>query len=209
MTKGTNGMRTVRRGIALAALAVAMSACGDAVRNGSGPAYVVIDTLQAAQGNHIATLGSGLSSDVQVLVTVPAPQCTPASPCPTIFNDVGSASLRLVMKDHLLTPTTNNEVTITRYHVAYRRADGRNRPGVDVPYGFDGASTGTIQNTLTLGFELVRLVAKQESPLVQLITSPSVITVIADVTFYGTDRVGNAVSVTGSITIDFANFGDT
>jgi len=28
------------------------------------------------------------------------------------------------------------------------------------------------------------------------------------VTFYGTDRVGNDISVTGSIQVDFGNFGD-
>ena len=62
--------------------------------------------------------------------------------------------------------------------------------------------------TLSLGFELVRHVAKQESPLVQLVTSPTIISTIADITFYGADRVGNEVQVTGSILIDFGNFGD-
>ena len=42
----------------------------------------------------------------------------------------------------------------------------------------------------------------------QLRTSSNIITTIAKVTFYGTDRVGNDVSVTGQITIDFGNFGD-
>ena len=107
-------------------------------------------------------------------------------------------------------PTTNNEVTVTRYHVEYTRADGRNTPGADVPYPFDGAATGTIPagGSLTLGFDLVRNVAKQESPLAQLRTSPNIITSIALVTFYGRDRVGNNVSVTGQIQIDFGNFGD-
>ena len=60
----------------------------------------------------------------------------------------------------------------------------------------------------SLDFELVRTSAKQESPLIQLRTSPNVLTVIAKVTFYGADRVGNAVSVMGQIQINFANFGD-
>ena len=105
-------------------------------------------------------------------------------------------------------PTSNNDVTITRYHVSYRRADGHNTPGVDVPFAFDGAVTVTIAGTTptTVGFELVRVVAKQESPLVQLLTSNNVITTFADVTFYGTDRAGNAISVTGTIQIDFGSF---
>ncbi|MCK7469888.1 MAG: hypothetical protein MZU95_03085 [Desulfomicrobium escambiense] len=41
-------------------------------------------------------------------------------------------------------PTPVNSVTVTRYHVAFKRSDGRNTPGVDVPYAFDGAATGTI-----------------------------------------------------------------
>ena len=61
-------------------------------------------------------------------------------------------------------PTTNNEVTINRVHVEYIRADGRNTPGVDVPYAFDSAVTGTIPagGSLTIGFVLVRNAAKQE-----------------------------------------------
>jgi hypothetical protein len=62
---------------------------------------------------------------------------------------------------------------------------------------------------LTLSFEIVRDVAKEESPLIQLVHSSTVITTICDVTFYGTDLVGNEIQVTGSITIDFGNFGDT
>jgi hypothetical protein len=59
---------------------------------------------------------------------------------------------------------------------------------------------------------LVRHVAKEESPLVQLKfysgNTPPVISTISDVTFYGRDQVGNEVSVTGSILIDFGDFAD-
>jgi hypothetical protein len=80
-----------------------------------------------------------------------------------------------------------------------------------VPYGFDGAITGTVppSGTATFGFELVRSVAKSETPLVQLVSNFGVlINAIADVTFYGTDQVGNDISVVGSISIEFGNFGD-
>ena len=79
-----------------------------------------------------------------------------------------------------------------------------------MPFAFDGAVTGTIPagGTLTLGFELVRNVAKQESPLVQLKTSSNIISTIATVTFYGADRVGNDIQATGQIQIEFGNFGD-
>src|SRR5215208_6983296 len=64
-------------------------------------------------------------------------------------------------------PTDNNLVTITRYRVSYRRTDGRNTPGVDVPYGFEGAATVTVDGTgpAVLALEVVRVQAKQEPPL--------------------------------------------
>lgn len=207
-------MRIVQKTIAIAVLAAAASSCGDVIRQGRSPVFLVISGLQGAQGNHASALGNGVSSDVVTLVTSPAP-CTDTSPCPTVFNDIGQVTLRTSLKDIgtgtlATSPTTNNEVTITLYHVSYLRADGRNTPGVDVPYGFDGATTGTVPGTgtLTLGFTLVRNIAKQEAPLVQLISSPNVISTIANITFYGHDQVGNQVSVNGSIDVTFANFGD-
>jgi hypothetical protein len=209
------GMRIVRHAITVAALVAATSSCGDVIRQGRSPVYLVISSLQAAQGNHQSQFGSSLSSDVLTLVTTPAP-CTTTTPCPTVFGDVGQVILRISLKDIgtatiVAAPTANNEVTITRYHVNYRRADGLNTPGVDVPYGIDGAVTGTVPATgsLTLGFVLVRNTAKEESPLVQLISSPNIISTIAEVTFYGQDQVGNVVSITGSIDVAFGNFGDT
>jgi hypothetical protein len=143
-------------------------------------------------------------------VTAPAP-CSPTSPCPTIFNDLGQAVLRMVPKDvvNVTAPSSNNAVTITRYRVTYRRTDGRNTQGVDVPYAFDGAVTGTVPptGTLTLSFEVVRHVAKAEPPLAQLVSNPAIITTIAEITFYGQDQVGNDISVTGLLQIDFGNVG--
>jgi hypothetical protein len=198
----------------VATLAVSTS-CGDVVRQGRAPVMLVIDTLQAAQGNKTQTLVGNLLSDVITNITQPAP-CSPDSPCPTVFNDVGSAQLRLVMKNpgtptNPATPTTNNDVTITRIHIKYVRSDGRNVPGVDVPYEWDSAGTATIpaNGTATIGFEIVRHVAKEESPLIQLRSNPGVITTLTEITFYGRDQVGNEVAVTGRIQIDFGNFGDT
>lgn len=208
-------MRTAHKLFIAAAVIAASTSCGDVSRSGRSPVYLVIDTLQAAQGNHPSTLAGSLFSDVQTLVTTPAP-CTPATPCATIFNDVGQVVLHLTSKDIGVpsfnnSPSADNQVTITHYHVSYRRADGRNVQGTDVPYAFDGGVTGTVPATsqLTLSFEIVRHAAKEESPLFQLKTSAAIITTIADVTFYGTDLVGNEIQATGSITIDFGNFGDS
>ena len=108
-------------------------------------------------------------------------------------------------------PSQTNAVTLTRYRVDYRRADGRNVPGVDVPYGFDGAVTTTVtESPTTVGFTIVRGQAKSETPLKALAGGGGAkfISTIADVTFYGRDQAGNDVAVSGSISINFADWAD-
>jgi hypothetical protein len=155
-----------------------------------------MNSLQGARGNSTAALTANLLSDV---ITSSG-----------VWNDVGSANIGVVMKNVTLAPTTNNLVTLSRYHVSYRRTDGRDTQGVDVPFAFDGAVTATIAagESGSVGFELVRHIAKRESPLVELGVSLNIINTIAEVTFYGQDQVGNDVSVTGQMLIDFGNFGD-
>jgi len=93
--------------------------------------------------------------------------------------------------------------------VRYIRSDGRSTPGVDVPYEFDGTTTATASTTpASVGFSLVRIQAKQEAPLVLLINSSTIFTMLAQVTFYGADQAGNVASVTGSIDVNVGNFGD-
>ncbi len=202
--------------VVLAAVAAAGASCGSVVRDGRAPVILVVDTIGAIRG--AATVGTAttqLSSDVLTLVTSGG-LCTTVNPCPTVFSDSGTAALHIVLKDigavgTTPTPSTNNAVTITRVHVAYRRSDGRNQEGVDVPYAFDTASTATLtgSTTVTIGYPLVRIQAKQESPLMPLRTNGQILSVIAEITFYGQDLVGNTVSAVGYINIDFGNFGDT
>jgi hypothetical protein len=207
-------MNQLFRSALVAGLVLLSTACGDVVRDGKAPVYVVIESLGAVRGGAEASQPSGtLHSDV--ITNVTAPPCSIQVPCPTVFSDSGQVVMRLAMKDigtptSVTAPTTNNEVTITRYRVIYRRSDGRNLQGVDVPYGFDGAVTGTIpaSGSLTLGFELVRHVAKMEAPLAQLRVNPTIIATIADIYFFGRDRVGNEITASGSILIEFGNFGD-
>ena len=210
-------MRMITRLLAFAALVGTATSCGDVVRTGRSPVMLVINSLAATPGggHGAGVFSSMLLSDVVVNLTAPPP-CSAATPCPTIFNDSAQVTLSLALKDigstaAPLTPTTNNAVTVNRIHIEYIRADGRNTPGVDVPYPFDGAATGTVpaSGQLIVGFEIVRHVAKEESPLVQLQNSASIITTIARVTIYGRDAVGNDISATGQMQIDFGNFGDS
>jgi hypothetical protein len=108
-------------------------------------------------------------------------------------------------------PTSNNFITVNRYRVVYLRTDGRNTPGVDVPHPFEGAVTITVGGgTAETGFVLVRLQAKSEAPLAALRGGGGAyaISTIAEVTFYGQDQTGRAVSVTGRISVDFADWAD-
>jgi hypothetical protein len=204
-------IRTVTRVLTVAALVASATSCGDVVRSSRAPAMLVVNSLTALQGK-ASTGGTGtatLTSDVLTLVTTGG-VCTTTSPCPTIFSDSGTMTLSLAPKDISTPLTSNNQVTINRIHVSYRRTDGRNSEGVDVPFSYDTASTATVApgSTAQVSFILVRNQAKEEAPLVQLVNNGQLISAIIDVTAFGTDIVGNAVSVTGSIGVTFGNFGD-
>lgn len=194
--------------------ALAAAGCGDVVRDGRAPTTPVVDFLRAASGAEPERFGGTLSSDVITLRTQPDP-CTSTNPCPTIYGDLGQVQIRLLPRNPGTSaapaaPSDLNSVTFTRYRVVYRRTDGRNTPGIDVPYAFDSAVTFTVpgQGEGTAVFELVRTVAKAEAPLVALTTNGNIISTLAEVTFYGRDQVGNDVVATATIGVSFGNFGD-
>ncbi len=198
--------------LATAGLAI-MPGCGDVARTGRSPVLLVITSLEAASGATPAAFGGTLDSDVLTNVsrTVGGVQVD----VPTVFSDSARATLRFTLKDPgvpagAATPSALNQVTINRYQVVYRRSDGRNTPGVDVPHPFDSAVTVTLpaDGAATTAFELVRHTAKGEAPLAALRTSGVIISTVADITFSGSDLAGNTVSVMGSIGVQFGNFGD-
>jgi hypothetical protein len=169
------------------------------VRQGTGSSYLTIESLEAASGAEPDEFDGVLASDLLTVV----------DDVPTIFEDIGRVRFALRMKDPLLAPSSANAITINRYRVRYIRSDGRNTPGVDVPYAFDGAFTATVSDTSEVSFTLVRIQAKQEPPLSGLLASPAgVLSTIAEITFFGHDQAGREVIVTGNIGIDFANWGD-
>jgi hypothetical protein len=200
----------VSRVLTGAALMASTISCGDVVRSSRSPVMMVVNSLTATRGSATSTTAStNLISDVLTLVTTGG-TCTTVNPCPTIFVDTGTLTLSLAAKDVSVGLTTNNQVTVNRIHVSYRRTDGRNQEGVDVPFAFDTASTALVPTSgnTAIGFVIVRDQAKTEAPLAALVSNGQTISAIADVTAYGTDQVGNAVSVTGSIGVSFGNFGD-
>lgn len=190
-------------GVALAGLALlAVVSCSATVREGRSPAYLVIDRLQASPGAETGDFDDTLESDV----------LTKGS----IYEDPGQVQVHVALRDagtpdSPTEPSANNAITIERYHVKYVRSDGRNTQGVDVPYAFDGALTGTAgKEKLTLRFVLVRAQAKAEAPLMALRGAGGalLISTVAEVTFYGHDQVGNAVTAIGTISVNFGDWAD-
>lgn len=210
MTTTRHTLSTVMRPLAAAACLLSAVSCGgDLLRTGRSPVMLVINSIELNNG---ATNDSGatLNSDVQTLVDQTISGVTVK--VPTIFNDTATATLTVIAKDSLAPTSAINSVTITRYRVNFRRADGRNTPGVDVPFGWDGGASLTIpvNGVGTVGFEIVRHSSKSEPPLRNLVNNGGIqfIYTIAEITFFGRDQNGNEVVVTGTADVAFSDFGD-
>jgi hypothetical protein len=205
--------RSVIAGVAAMGLLAGLVSCGD-VRQDRSAVIVIVDGLQAASGAEPGNMGGFLLSDVQTLVEQQVDG--EAVMVPVIFNDVAQATMRLIAKDvgngqNALAPTPWNAVTINRYRVTYTRADGRNTPGVDVPFPVDGAVTVTLSQTPSVvPFEIVRHQQKLEQPLRSLANfgGRMFISTLAEITFYGADQIGNDVQVKGTISVSFSDYAD-
>lgn len=202
-----------------AACALTAAGCGsELLRTGRAPVILLMRSIEGAAGNTPDEFVANLQSDVQVLIRTTVDGVNIVTP--TIFNDLVRVTLELVSKDQsgLLpggtSPTLSplNAVTINRYRVTFRRSDGRNTPGVDVPFGFDGAVNSTVNPgaTAQVVFDVVRHQAKLDPPLRNLVGFKGLgfISTIAEITVWGRDQNGNEVSATGSIDVQFSDFGD-
>jgi len=195
-------LSTVSRLAAAAVVAVSSASCGsDLLRTGRSPVYLTIDSIDITNGASDESAGN-LQSDVQTIV----------DDVPTVFSDVASVSISAVAKNPTAAVTDINAVTINRYRIVFTRADGRNTPGVDVPFGWDGATSVTIPagGSGEVVFDIVRHSSKLEPPLRQLIGSGGqfFIYTIAEITFFGRDQNGNELTVTGTADVAFSDFGD-
>lgn len=206
--------RSVIGGVGAVALLLGSVSCGNVAGQSKAPVTVVVDLIEAASGADPGNMGGFLLSDVQVLVEQTVGGQTVL--VPTIFNDVARATMHLIAKDagngsNALAPTPWNAVTLNRYRIEFVRADGRNTPGVDVPYPVDGAVTVTLSSQPSqVPFEIVRHQAKLEQPLRSLagFGGRLFISTIANITFYGVDQVGNPIQAKGSISVSFGDYAD-
>ena len=187
----------------LAILVVASASCGEMTRQGTASSFLAVETLEAASGAEPGEFSGDLASDVITVV----------DGSPTAFADIARVNFVLMLKDPGTvnipnTPGPNNAITVDRYHVQFIRADGRNTPGVDVPYPFDGAFTLTVFDRAEAAFTLVRVQAKREAPLSGMVNNGIRLSTIAEITFYGHDQTGREVSTVGRIGVNFNNWGD-
>jgi hypothetical protein len=211
---GRRSRRFLRLLAAVAAAAAPLAGCTQAQQVGESPAYLIVDALGASSGAEPDKVSGTLSSDV---ITFVKQQVNGQEVrVPTVYADPAEVTFRLGLKDpgtaeSPTTPSSANFITLKRYRVTFVRSDGRNTPGVDVPYPFDGGMTGTVTGSgTTMDFTIVRVQAKEEAPLKALAGGGGAvfISTIAEVTFYGTDQAGREVSVTGTISVNFADWGD-
>jgi len=184
--------------LGLAVLAVTVCAgCAAVGRPGEASSYLIVESFLAASGAEPGSFTGTLASDVLTNNTV--------------YADPGEVVFALAMKNPDAPSSPANYITVRRYRVVFRRTDGRNVPGVDVPFGFDGAVTQTIgASGAAVTFTLVRIQAKMEAPLLALVGGGGAIAIstIAEVTFYGTDQAGRDVIATANISVNFADWGD-
>ncbi len=194
----THFSSTVMRSTMAAICLISSVSCGgELLRTGRSPVYIIVNTVAAANGNTPGSTSAFLLSDVR-------------ADDGTVWNDNVTVDMQIDQKNPTATPSTMNAVTLTRYHVEYRRTDGRNTPGVDVPYAFDGALAGTLflGGSFAPSFEIVRHQAKREPPLSSIVGGGGLryLDVIAMITIYGRDQNGNEIKAETQMDIHFADF---
>jgi hypothetical protein len=108
----TAKLQKLAAGLGALAMSAAMAGCGgEFVRDSQSPVRLVVSNLESKEQNT-------LLSDVIRMVTSPAP-CTTTSPCASVFNDMATVELTLVLRDpgspaSPSSPSLLNQVTVER-----------------------------------------------------------------------------------------------
>lgn len=194
----------------LAGLLVGIGGCANTNNRDEdtrGSSLLILDSLTGQPGGDNLEEGTVLFSDVLT--------CDEDHTECSIYNDNGIPTFRNEPLDPLATGSETSfyqDIQMYRYRVTYTRSDGRNTEGVDVPYHFDGVMDGTVDvgtGGVEIPFVIVRHVAKQERPLIDLlgVGDESFIYTNTRVDFWGRDIAGNEHHVFGWIDIQFSDFG--
>jgi hypothetical protein len=202
MKRATGSFRALRAA-ALLALLVGAVACNPVEKESQSASRLILEGLTGmdVDGNK----AGHLNSDV-VLVNSAGGLSWRA--------DIASATFSVIPYDPLplLGTSPYYDVQLTRYTVSFTRNDGRNVPGRDVPYSFEGEISLRIgiNQSGTISFIIVREVAKQEMPLLGLYQANvgDVLNMTARVEFFGHDLAGRTVKASGTLPVYFANYAD-
>jgi len=203
MTHPSGQSRALRTAVLLY-LALGLAACNPIENESQSASVLVLNSLTGldVQG----AVSNFLASDVV--------RVDPVTKARSWRADAAQATLAVMPLDPapILGTSPYYDVVVTRYIITFVRSDGRNVPGRDVPYGFEGSMSLRIavNGTATASFVVVREVAKQEPPLLGLYdgTPDEVLNITAKIEFYGHDLANRAVKATGYLAVTFANFVD-
>lgn len=195
--------RFMTLGAVILALGMLGVGCSPLVDESEAPNRLVV--LEITTTNVSGATGV-LQSDVVTIVD------TDAGPVATVFEDVAGVTFRNTWFAFGVTPTDLNDLVVTRYRVTYQRSDGRNQPGKDVPFPFDGTLNVHVPvNDVGTGqFTLVRAQAKLEEPLFSLRNggAEGELSVTAFIEFWAHDLIGRGVRTTATYPIHFADWAD-
>jgi hypothetical protein len=202
MKRATGSLRALRAAALLALLAAAV-ACNPVEKESQSASRLILDSLTGydVEGNEAGYL----NSDV-VIITDAGGWSWRA--------DIASAAFTVIPYDPqpLLGTSSYFDVQLTRYTVSFFRNDGRNVPGRDIPYPFEGQISLRIpvNQSGAISFVIVREVAKQEMPLLGLYQANvgDVLNMTARIEFYGRDLAGRTVTASGSLPVYFANYAE-
>ena len=202
MKRATGRFRTLGAA-ALLALLVGAVACNPVENESQSASRLILDSLTGVDFNGMEA--GFLNSDV-VLVNDEGGLSWRA--------DVAMATLSVIPYDPvpLLGTSPYFDVQLTRYTVSFFRNDGRNVPGRDFPYPFEGeiAMRIGVNQSGSISFVIVREVAKQEMPLLGLYQANvgDVLNMTARIEFFGQDLAGRMVKASGTLPVYFANYAD-
>jgi hypothetical protein len=179
----------------------------DDSRSGS---LLVVDSVNGLPGGAGETAGVPLLSDICDEDSLNPSVCT-------VFNDdaeieFSNEFLQIGPGAGVGEPGFIADIIVNRYRVDYFRSNGRNTPGVDVPFAIDGTMNVRVpvDGNATATIVVVRHEAKKEPPLAELQFGPSegTLTLNAQMQFFGHDIAGRTVSATGFLEIHFAAFAE-
>ena len=126
-----------------------------------------------------------------------------------VCEDEVDVAVRVVLKNPNTPGSVASDVLLDSYEIKYIRSDGRGTEGVDVPYRITGPLAVLVESEgeATFALEVVRRQAKLDPPLTN-IQQTTILTVTAQITLFGKTTSEKRVTTTGSLQIDFADFGD-